>query len=326
MKAVNIKEFGGLDVLTIDEIERPVPASDEILVKVYASGVNPVDWVIREGGNDYLKTVLKLPLTLGWDAAGIVEEVGSEVTAFKKGDKVYGVPNFPGNGSYAEYVAAKASQFALKPESINFIEAAGVPLASLVAWSGNFHLGKLQAKQAIFIRGASGGVGSFAVQLAKAKGAYVIAEASSRNSDYLKQIGADEVIDYNTQKFEELLNDIDVVFDASPLRDESERLKSVSVLKNGGIFVSVNVDFPFSDQIKAALEKKNAKGELVGGNNGYISTGYLKEIAQLIDEGKVKVIISKVYPFEQVKEAHREMATWHVRGKLVLEVIKENRR
>ena len=133
MKAVNIKEFGGVDVLKIDEIERPVPAAGEILVKVYASGVNPADWVIREGGNNFLRPILKLPLTLGWDAAGIIEEMGSDVTTFKKGDKVYGVPNFPGNGSYAEYVAAKADQFALKPESISFNEAAGVPLIMIAA-------------------------------------------------------------------------------------------------------------------------------------------------------------------------------------------------
>ncbi|MGI4734129.1 MAG: alcohol dehydrogenase catalytic domain-containing protein [Janthinobacterium lividum] len=127
MKAVRIHAFGGLEVLQLEEVARPVPAPDEILVQVYASGVNPADWVIREGGNDFLRPLLKLPLTLGWDAAGVVAETGSEVTAFQKGDAVYGVPNFPGNGSYAEYCAAKASQFAHKPASIGFNEAAGVP-------------------------------------------------------------------------------------------------------------------------------------------------------------------------------------------------------
>jgi NADPH:quinone reductase-like Zn-dependent oxidoreductase len=323
MKAVRINEFGGTEVLKIQETERPVPAADEILVKCYASGVNPADWVIRKGGNDYLRSILKLPLILGWDAAGIVEEIGSNVTTFKKGDEVYGVPNFPGDGSYAEYFSAKADQFALKPKSISFNEAAGVPLAGLVAWAGNFELGKLQAGQRILIHGASGGVGSFAVQFAKAKGAYVIATASAGNLDFLKQIGADEVIDYRNQRFEESLQDIDVVFDASPLRDNNERLKCISVLKKGGIYVSVNIDFPFGDEIKEALAKKNAKGEIVGGSS-YVSGEYLKEIAQLIDEGKVKVIISKVFPLEQVAEAHRESETWHVRGKLVLEVRKEN--
>jgi NADPH:quinone reductase-like Zn-dependent oxidoreductase len=323
MIAVRINEFGGTEVLKIQEIARPVPAADEILIKVYASSINPVDWVVRNGGNDFLRPYLKLPMTLGWDAAGIVEETGSDVTTFKKGDEVYGIPNFPGsNGSYAEYCAAKASQFALKPKSISFNEASGVPLTGLVAWNGLFELGKLQAGQRIFIHGASGGVGSFAVQFAKAKGAYVIGSASASNQDFLRQIGADEVIDYKTQKFEELLQDVDVVFDSAPLRDDNERLKGISILKNGGIFVSVNVDFPFSDEAKEALSNKNAKGELLYAQSNH--QDWLNEIAQLIDEGKVKVIISKIYPLEQVAEAHKESETCHVRGKLVLEVRKEN--
>lgn len=320
MKAVRIHEFGGTEVLKLEDIERPVPKADEILVKVFASGVNPVDWVVRNGGNDFLRPSLKLPMTLGWDAAGIIEEVGNEVTDFKKGDEVYGLPDFPGDGSYAEYVTAKANQFALKPKSISFIEASAVPLTGLVAWNALFELGKLQSGQRIFIHGASGGVGSLAVQLAKAKGAYVIGSASAGNQEFLKQIGADEVIDYKTQKFEELLQDIDVVFDGSPLRDEQERLKGISILKNGGIFVSVNVDFPFSEEVKEALAKKNAKGELL---YSQIKQAWLNEMARLIDEGKVKVTISKVYPLEQVADAHRKSETWHVRGKLVLEVRKE---
>ena len=323
MKAIRINEFGGPEVMKLEDIERPVPAADEILVKVYASGVNPVDWVVRNGGNDFLRSFLTLPMTLGWDAAGIVEETGSDVTEFQKGDAVYGVPNFPGiNGSYAEYCAAKASQFSLKPKSVSFNEAAGVPLVGLVAWTGIFELGKLQPGQRILIHGASGGVGSFAVQFAKAKGAYVIGTASAGNLEFLKQIGADEVIDYKSQKFEELLQDIDVVFDASPLRDNNDRMKSVSVLKNGGILVSVNVDFPFNETVLEALAKKNAKGELLYAQMNHRE--WLTEIAQLIDEGKVKVVISKVYPLEQVAEAHRESETFHVRGKLVLEIKKEN--
>ena len=322
MKAVVIHEFGGAEVLKVEEIERPVPAADEILIKVFASGVNPVDWIVREGGNDFLKPLLKLPMILGWDAAGIVEATGGDVTAFKKGDAVYGIPNFPGEGgSYAEYCAAKASQFAIKPESVGFNEAAGVPLAGLTAWTAIFEYGKLQAGQRILIQGASGGVGSFGVQFAKAKGAYVIATASASNLDYLKQIGADETIDYRSQKFEDLVQDVDVVFDASPLRDSAERLKSVSVLKEGGTLVSVNVDFPFDDEVTAALAKKRAKGELVANQP---KGEWLAEIARLIDAGKVKSFISKVYPLKQVAEAHRESETWHVRGKLVLEIEKAN--
>ena len=321
MKAIRIHEFGGPEVMKLEETERPVPAPDEILVKVYASGVNPADWVVRNGGNNFLKPLLKLPLTLGWDAAGTVEETGSEVTGLTKGDAVYGIPNFPGDGSYAEYCVAKAGQFALKPKSISFTEAAGVPLAGLTAWTAIFYFGKLTAGQRILIHGASGGVGSLAVQFAKAKGAYVIAVASTQNLDFLKELGADEVIDYKKQQFENLLHDIDVVFDGSPLRDNNERLKSVKVLKEGGILVSVNIDFPFDDEITKALQEKNAKGELVANQPRH---DWLQEMAQLIDEGKVKVVISKVFPLEKVAEAHRESETWHVRGKLVLEVRKED--
>ena len=321
MKAVRIHEFGGTEVLKIEEIDRPVPAPDEILVKVYASGVNPVDWVVRQGGNDTLRPYLKLPMTPGWDAAGIVEETGSDVTGFLKGDKVYGVPNFPGNGSYAEYVASKATQFALMPERIPFTEASAVPLTGIVACNALFELGKLRSGQKVFIQGASGGVGSLAVQLAKAKGAYVIASASGENQQFLSRIGADEVIDYKKQNFETLLHDIDLVLDASPVRDNKARLKSISILKKGGIFVSVNVDFPFSEEVKAALEKKEATGELVAmqTNHQY----WLNEMSLLINEGKLKVFVSKLFTLEEVAEAHRQSETWHVRGKLVLEIVKE---
>ena len=320
MKAVRIHEFGGPEVMKLEDVERPTPAADEILVKVYASGVNPTDWGIRQGGNDFLKPLLKLPMTLGWDTAGTVEEIGSEVTNFTKGDAVYGVPNFPGDGSYAEYCVGKASQFSLKPKSIGFNEAAGVPLAGLTAWTALFGAGKLQPGQRVLIQGASGGVGSFAVQFAKAKGAYVIGTASVGNLDYVRQLGADEAIDYRNQAVENLVRDIDVVCEVSPLRDNGERLKAVTLLKEGGILVSANLDLPFDEEVLAALAQKHATGELVANQP---RPEWLAEMAQLIDEGKVEVEISQVYPLEEVAEAHRESETWHVRGKLVLEVRKE---
>ncbi len=317
MKAVRIHAFGGPEVLQLEDVARPVPAADEILIKMYASGVNPVDWVVREGGNDALRAYLTLPMTLGWDAAGVVEEVGSAVTGFGKGDAVYGEPNFPGDGSYAEYCAAKASQFALKPKSLSFTEAAGVPLAGLTAWTALFEHGKVQAGQRVLIQGASGGVGGFAVQFAKAKGAYVIGTASAGNLDYLRQLGADEVFDYRGQPVEDLVRDVNVVLEASPVRDNAARVKAVSTLKPGGIFVSVNVDFPFDETVQAALAAKQATGEL---SNNQPRQEWLQEMAQLIDAGQVKVVISKVYPMTEVADAHRESQTWHVQGKLVLQI------
>jgi NADPH:quinone reductase-like Zn-dependent oxidoreductase len=322
MKAVRINQYGGPEVLQVEDIQRPVPAPDEILVKIFASGVNPVDWGIRNGQNAGMRAFLPLPITPGWDAAGIVEEVGSDVTDFQKGDAVYGIPNFPGDGgSYAEYCAAKATQFAMKPAQLSFNEAAAVPLAALTGWTGMFGHGRLQSGQRILITGASGGVGSFAVQFAKAKGAYVIGVASTGNVAYVKSLGADEVIDYKTQKLEHLVSDIDVVLEASPVRDNRERIKAVSVLRKGGIFVSVNVDFPFDDELTDALAKQGATGEL---SPNQPRQDWLQEVAQLIDDGKVKVLVSRVYPLEQVADAHRESETWHVRGKLVLEVRKES--
>lgn len=320
MKAVRIHAFGGPEVLQLVDTARPVPAPDEILIKVYASGVNPVDWVVRQGGNDTLRAFLQLPLTLGWDAAGLVEEVGSEVTTFQPGDAVYGIPNFPGDGSYAEYCAAKASQFAPKPQSLSFNEAAGVPLAGLTAWAALFGQGQLQPGQRVLIKGASGGVGSLAVQFAKAKGAYVIGSASAGNLEYLRELGADEVLDYRTQQVEDLVHDVDMVFDASPLRDNEDRLKSVTVLKEGGVLVSVNIDFPFSAEVLAALAQKRATGELVANQPRH---DWLAQITQLIEAGQVKVVVSQVFPLAQVAAAHRESETWHVRGKLILEIQQE---
>jgi NADPH:quinone reductase-like Zn-dependent oxidoreductase len=319
MKAVRIHAFGGPEVLQLEDVARPVPAPDEILIKVYASGVNPVDWVVREGGNDALRAYLTLPMTLGWDAAGVVAEVGSEVTGFAIGDAVYGEPNFPGDGSYAEYCAAKASQFAHKPKSLSFTEAAGVPLAGLTAWAALFEHGQLRPGQRVLIQGASGGVGSFAVQFAKAKGAYVIGTASAGNLDYLRQLGADEAIDYRGQPVEELVHNVDVVLEASPLRDNAARVQAVTMLKPGGIFVSVNLDFPFDEAMQAALARQLATGALAANQP---RQDWLQEIAQLLDAGQVKVFLSRVYPLAQVADAHRESQTWHVRGKLVLEITK----
>jgi NADPH:quinone reductase-like Zn-dependent oxidoreductase len=319
MKAVKIHTFGGPEVLQLEEVPRPVPAPDEVLVRVHASGVNPVDWVMREGGNDALRSLLTLPLTLGIDAAGVVAAVGSAVTTLRPGDAVYGQANFPGQGSYAEYVAARASQFAPKPASLSFVAAAGVPLAGLTAWTALFEQGQLRASQRVLIQGASGGVGSFAVQFAKAKGAYVIGTASAGNLAYLRELGADEALDYRSQPLPE--HSVDLVLEASPVRDNAERLKAVAALKPGGRFVSVNLDYPFDDALLAALAARQATGEL---SANQARADWLAEISQLVEAGQVRVTVSQVFPLAQVAEAHRASQTWHVRGKLVLQISNEN--
>lgn len=322
MKAIRIDEFGGPEVMKIVVIERPLPAPDEILVKVYAASVNPADYIVRRGGNDSLKPLLKLPLGLGLDAAGIIEEIGNDVTEFKKGDRVYGVPNYL-DGSYTEYLTAKANQFAHMPHTINFNEASSLPACARMAWSGMVEKAKVKPGQRVLIHGAAGGIGNLALQFAKAYGAHVIGTASAHNADFLKQLGADEVIDYNTQRFEDIVSDIDVVFNATHTTtvDEALRLRSVKVLKEGGIFVCTHGVWP-NEEFKELLAKKNATVAMAGVDINHQHC--LTEVAKLIDAGKVKAIVSKVYSWEQAIEAHRDIETKHVRGKIVLEIRKED--
>lgn len=322
MKAIRIDTFGEPEVMKIVEVERPVPAADEILVKVYAASVNPADYIVRRGGNDGLKPLLKLPMGLGLDAAGIVEGVGIEVVEFKKGDRVYGVPNYL-DGSYTEYLAAKANEFALMPHTLKFNEAASLPACARMAWSGMVEKAKVQPGQRVLVHGAAGGIGNLAVQFAKAHGAYVIGTASAHNADFLKQLGADEVIDYNTQKFEDILSDIDVVFNATPTTtvDEALRLRSVPVLREGGIFVCTHGVWP-NEEFKALLARKSATVSMAGVDIDHRRC--LSEVAKLIDAGKVKPIVSNVYPWEAAAAAHHAIETKHVRGKIVLEIRKED--
>jgi len=320
MKAIIIREFGGPEVMKIEDAVRPVPKADEILVKMYASGVNPADYVVRQGGNEILKPFLKLPLGLGLDGAGEVEEIGNDVTGFKKGDRVYGIPNFLG-GTYAEFIAAKANQFAIMPSNASFNEAGAIPPCALMAWNG-LDLGNVSAGQRVLINGAAGGIGTLASQFAKAKGAYVISTASKHNFDFLKQLGADEVIDYNDENFANLLHDIDVVFDASSVPNEDARKIMAGALKDGGRFVSVQLAFPFSEGFLNILAKKNAEAKMIRRELDVAQS--LTDIAELIEADKVKIVISKVYPLENAAEAHAEMETKHVRGKIVLEIRKEN--
>jgi len=320
MKAIRIHEFGGPEVLQIEEVATPVPQPDEILVKMYASGVNPADYVVRLGGNEILKPFLKLPLGLGLDGAGEIVETGIDVTGFKKGDKVYGIPNFLG-GTYAEFIAAKANQFAIMPNNVSFNEAGAIPSCALMAWNG-MDLGKVSAGQRVLINGAAGGIGSLAVQFAKAKGAYVIGTASAQNFNFLKQLGADELFDYKDENFASLLQDIDVVFDASPVFNEEARMIMAHALNNAGRFVSVQLPYPFGEEFLGILAKKHAEAKMIRRELDVAQS--LTDIAKLIEQGKVGIVISKVYPMEKAAEAHAELETRHVRGKIVLEIKKED--
>ena len=309
MKAVRIHEFGGPDVLSIDEIPVPVPAKDEVLIRVHATSVNPVDWKIREGQRKE-KFPSILPLTIGWDVSGVIEALGEKVGNFRIGDEVYGRPDPTKNGAYAEYIVVKANLVSIKPISIGHTEAAAVPLAGLTAWQGIFDHGLLKEGQKVLIHAAAGGVGSYAVQFAKNIGVHVIGTASDQNIDFLKRLGADEVIDYNMENFEDRLSDIDLVLDTI---GGDTQLKSINVLKPGGRIITT-----LAPEFLAEAKAKNV--HLIGYMAQSIPEQLIK-IAALIDNGKVKPIIQTVYPLTDAKKAHIESEQGHTRGKIVLQVI-----
>jgi NADPH:quinone reductase-like Zn-dependent oxidoreductase len=308
MKAIRIHEYGGPEVLKYEDAPRPNPAAGEVLVRVHATSVNPVDMAIRNG---FFKERMKfkMPFVPGWDVSGVVEAVGPGVTHLKPGDEVYGRTDLARDGAYAEYMAARESEIALKPKSLDHTHAAAIPLTALTAWQALFDAGKLSAGQTVLIHGAAGGVGHFAVQFAKVKGARVIGTASKKNHEFLHSLGADEVIDYNTTKFEDVVHDVDVVLDT--ITGETQD-RSWQVIKNGGIYVSV---LQPPNQEKAAAHGVRSAHTFVQAN-----VEQLNEIARLVDSGKVKPHIEKVFPLKEAAAAQQAVATHHTRGKIVIAV------
>jgi NADPH:quinone reductase-like Zn-dependent oxidoreductase len=305
MKAVRIHEFGGPETMRVEDMPRPEPGPGEVLVRVEAASVNPVDYKIRNGG--YVGADA-LPLTLGRDVAGTVEAVGSGADGFAPGDSVFALLDRD-RGGFAQFAAIKAADCAAKPDSLDFIQAAAVPLAGLTSWQGLFEQGGLQAGQRVLIHGAGGGVGHFAVQFARARGAMVIATCSVRDRDFVLSLGATEAIDYKNERFEDRVRDMDLVYDL--IGGETQE-RSWSVLKDGGVMVSTLQE---PDEAKAAA--KHARGvHYMTHPDG----GQLREIARLIDSGEVKPTIERVYPLRRAADAERELEHEHVRGKIVLEV------
>jgi NADPH:quinone reductase-like Zn-dependent oxidoreductase len=309
MKAMVAHEYGGPEVLKFEDGPRPEPKENELLVRVIACGVNPADPLVISG-RLAKEFGTHLPLTPGYDVAGVVEKTGAKVTKFKKGDAVYGYALF--GGGWAEYAVLAENEAASKPKNATFTDAAAVPLAALTAWQALIDIAKLSAGQTVLIHGGSGGVGSFAVQIAKARGARVIATASTANQDLLKQLGADVAIDYAKTKFEDVAKEVDVVLD-SVGRDTLAR--TYAVVKKGGIIVTL-VARP--DQ--AELDRYGVRGSSLwakpDGNE-------LAEITKLIEVGKIKPIVSQVLPLSDAVKAVQQAATHHTRGKLVLKIAEE---
>jgi NADPH:quinone reductase-like Zn-dependent oxidoreductase len=310
MKAVRMHGYGGPEVLKYEDAPRPEPAESEVLVKVHAAGVNPVDWKIRAG---YMRAYrdYPLPFILGWDFSGTIDRLGRGVTnAWKTGDEVYARPDIGRNGAYAEYIAVRASEIQLKPKSLDHVHSAAIPLAALTAWQAIFDAAQLRAGQRVLIHAAAGGVGTFAVQLARWKGAHVIGTASKANHDFVKQLGADQVIDYQTARFEDAVRDVDVVLDA--MAGET-RDRSWQVLKKGGILVSI---LGQPSQEDAARHGVRGAGVFVQPN-----PAQLQELANLADTGKLRPVIDTVLPLAEAPRAHEMNQTLHTRGKIVLRMV-----
>ena len=308
MKAIRIHNYGGPEVLKYEDAPRPEPQADEVLIRVHAAGVNPIDWKIRAG---HLKDILPVsfPLILGWDLSGVIEEVGPDATRFKKGDEVFSMPDPTRNGAYAEYIVVRESEVALKPKSLYHVRAAAIPLAALTAWHALFDTAELQPGQRVLIHGAAGGVGHYAVQLAKWKGGYVIATASAKNHELLNELGVDEVIDYNAQRFENVARGVDVVLD--PIGGETQE-RSWQVLKKGGILVSL-VQPPSDEKAKVV----GVRGAMIENHPDGAALG---EIAKIIDSGKLAPVIDRILPLSEAQRAHELSQSGHTHGKIALRV------
>jgi NADPH:quinone reductase-like Zn-dependent oxidoreductase len=313
MKAVVVNGFGGPEVLKYQEVPKPEPKNDEILVRVMAAAVNPVDTYVRQG-KFFKNRDSQGPVILGYDVAGTVEKTGADAKKFKAGDAVYCYLSVMRGGGYAEFAAAKESESALKPKNINFEEAAAVPLAATTAWQALIDSAKIDKGQTVLIHGGSGGVGSFAIQIAKARGAKVIATASTAHQQLLKQLGVDQTIDYTTTKFEDVVKDVDVVLNC--VRADALS-RSYGVVKKGGIIVSIT-DEP--DQNECA--RHGIRGTRMG---AHPDSKVLEELTKLIEAGKMKPIVSQTLPLAQASKAHEQIETHHTPGKIVLKVADEKK-
>ncbi|WP_216844769.1 NADP-dependent oxidoreductase [Rhodanobacter sp. L36] len=305
MKLVRIHAFGDSNVLSLDSVPVPELRDDEVLLRVHAASVNPVDFKIRSGGYPQVGES-QLPYAMGRDASGVVQRVGKNIGSVQAGAEVYAMSDMT-HGTYAEYVILKADQCAVRPTSIDHAHAAAVPLAALTAWQGLFDHGELSNGQRVLIHGGAGGVGHMAVQFARHAGAHVIATASAHDIDFVRELGADEVIDYHGEPFEQLVKNLDVVYD---LIGGDTRDRSFKVLRRGGILVSTLGE--------PSREKADEYGVRVVGYKAKPSGEQLTRIAALIDEGEVRAHIAKTFRLEEAAAAQDFLEKGHLRGKVVL--------
>jgi len=314
MKAIVLEQSGGSENLKMKEINKPVAKANEVLVAVKAIGINPVDYKMRSADEGLMMMYgVTKNVVLGWDISGVVVEAGSDVTKFTKGDKVFGMVNFPGNGSaYAEFVAAPESHLAKMPEAVSFEDAAVTTLAALTALQ--VLKPRIKSGDRVLIHAGSGGVGHFAIQMAKSIGAYVITTSSAKNKDFVLGLGADEFIDYRTQKFEEILSDIDFVLDGM---GGEILMNSVKILKEGGEVLSLPSPPPVLAEAQILANVKNAKvTSLLVASSGVD----METLSEFLLNGTVKPHVSKVFGFDEMPQAHDYIASGRTVGKIVVKL------
>lgn len=332
MRAARLHRYGGPDELVVEEVPLPRCDARQVLIRIHAAAVNPVDWKIR-GGAQRAVIRLKLPFILGMDLSGVIVAIGADVRGFAVGDEVYSSPHHKIQGCYAEYVAVDAAQVARRPASISHIEAAGVPMVGLTAWRCLVTAGHLQAGQKVVITAGAGGVGSIAIQIAKALGAYVATTCSERNRQFVEELGADEVLDYRSQRVDDVLSGYDLALDVYG-GDDTARLRRV--LKRGGRLVAITGDLPglvkrYGPILGVGAMIFRTAGMMLSSRLFHGITARhvvrrpdgseLAELTTLIERGAVKPIVDRVFPLEQIADAHRYSESGRARGKIIVAVV-----
>ena len=303
MQAIQAQDYGGSEVLVFEQAPRPEPDADQVLIRLKAAGVNPADWKYRSGAYKQFMP-LQFPWTPGMEGSGVVEAVGTNVTRLKKGDEVYGLVA----GGYAEYVLALENEVHPKPVNLTFEEAAALPIGVLTAWGAVIDTAKVETGQHVLVHGAAGGVGVYAVQLARWKGAHVTGTASAGNLEFVRSLGAENVIDYNATRFETVLKDMDAVIDTVG-GDVPER--SLQVIRPGGIFVTVAA--------RLAEDAGKAQNILAVGA-GRASADKLKQVSELIEMKQLKPVTGALFPLAKARQAHELSQGGHGRGRIILQI------
>jgi len=308
IQAIRVHRYGGPEELQLEQIPCPVPQEGEVLVRVHATGVLPAEWKVRQGFFQRFRPA-SFPYIPGSALAGVVEEVGLGVTQFQEGQAVFGrTPN----GAYAEYATAPIDTLALKPATLRFDEAATISGGATTAWAALFETGALRSGQRVLIHAAAGGVGSFAVQLARWKGAHVIGTASTANVEFVRSLGADVVLDYTDMPFEQSIHDVDLVLDT--IGGETLE-RSLEVIKPGGTLVSL-LEQPPQERAREC----GIRAVSITAAPPFPSTRLLQMIAQLLEEGQLKAIVGKTFPLHEARQAHELSQTGHGRGRIVLHI------